>query len=52
MRLLFRYLRSRLGGIALFLAFALVFAAAFALYHLAKNVLEENILVKNIVYIV
>ena len=34
MRLLFRYLRSRLGGIALFLAFALIFAAAFALYRL------------------
>ena len=34
MKLLFRYLRSRLGGIALFLAFALIFAAAFALYRL------------------
>ena len=34
MRLLLRYLRARRGGIVLFFIFALVFAAAFALYRL------------------
>ena len=34
MRLLLRYLRARRGGIVLFFSFALVFAAAFALYRL------------------
>ena len=34
MKLLFRYLRSRLSVIAMFLAFALIFATSFMLYHL------------------
>lgn len=34
MKLLFRYLWSKLGGIALFIAFAVIFAISFALYRL------------------